>query len=79
MRQGGNDNSRDREAGDAEPPASTTGGPQDVAAEEAFIRGVLARGEAARAVEGKLPAGALYEIVEEPPGQLPKLVRRRFS
>jgi hypothetical protein len=51
----------------------------DVAAEEAFIRGLLARGEAARAVDGKLPAGALYEIVEEPPGRLPKIVRRRFS
>jgi hypothetical protein len=51
----------------------------DVAAEDAFIRGLLARGEAAKAVDGELPAGALYEIVEEPPGRLPKVVRRRFS
>jgi hypothetical protein len=56
-----------------------TGTKSDVTAEESFIRGLLARGEAARAVDGELPAGALYEIVEEPPGRLPKIVRRRFS
>ncbi len=55
------------------------GAERDAAAEEAFLRGLLARGEAARAVDGKLPPGALYEIVEEPPGRLPKVVRRRFS
>jgi hypothetical protein len=48
-------------------------------AEEAFIRGLIARGEAAKAVDGKLPPGATHEIVEERPGRLPKVVRRRFS
>lgn len=48
-------------------------------AEESFVRGLIARGEAARAVNGKLPPGATHEIVEERPGQLPKVVRRRFS
>jgi hypothetical protein len=59
----------------AEPPADE----QSEAAEEAFIRGLIARGEAAKAVDGKLPPGATHEIVEERPGQLPKIVRRRFS
>jgi hypothetical protein len=48
-------------------------------AEEAFVRGLIARGEAAKAVDGKLPPGATHEIVEECPGRLPKVVRRRFS
>ncbi len=48
-------------------------------AEEAFVRGLIERGEAAKAVNGKLPPGATYEIVEERPGRLPKVVRRRFS
>jgi hypothetical protein len=52
---------------------------EECAAEEAFVRGLLERGEAAKAVDGELPPGALYEIVEERPGQLPKVVRRRFS
>ena len=47
--------------------------------EAAFVRAVLERGEAAKAVDGKLPPGATYEIVEERPGRLPKVVRRRFS
>lgn len=59
----------------AEPPADE----QSEAAEAAFIRGLIARGEAAKAVDGKLPPGATHEIVEERPGQLPKIVRRRFS
>lgn len=45
----------------------------------AFVRGLIERGEAAKAVDGKLPPGATHEIVEERPGQLPKVVRRRFS
>lgn len=47
--------------------------------EAAFVRGLIERGEAAKAVDGKLPPGATHEIVEERPGQLPKVVRRRFS
>ncbi len=49
------------------------------AAEAAFIRGLIARGEAAVAVDGELPPGATHEIVEERPGRLPRVVRRRFS
>lgn len=48
-------------------------------AEEAFVRGLIVRGEAAKAVDGELPPGATHEIVEERPGRLPKVVRRRFS
>jgi hypothetical protein len=55
---------------DAESPSS---------AEAAYVKGLIARGEAAKAVDGKLPPGATHEIVEERPGQLPKLVRRRFA
>jgi hypothetical protein len=52
---------------------------EDSPAEEAFVRGLIDRGEAAKAVDGKLPPGATHEIVEERPGRLPKVVRRRFS
>ncbi|HET9676956.1 MAG TPA: hypothetical protein VFP21_05580 [Solirubrobacterales bacterium] len=48
-------------------------------AEETFVRGLIERGEAAKAVNGKLPPGATHEIVEERPGRLPKIARRRFS
>jgi hypothetical protein len=48
-------------------------------AEEHFVRGLLARGEAAKRVDGELPAEATHEIVEEPEGELPKVRRRRFS
>lgn len=70
---------------DREEPAEPAGGEpaqddeQYTPAEEAFVRGLIARGEAARAVDGELPPGATYEIVEERPGRLPKVVRRRFS
>jgi hypothetical protein len=47
--------------------------------EEAFVRALIARGEAAKAVDGKLPPGATHEIVEERPGRVPKVVRRRYS
>jgi hypothetical protein len=48
-------------------------------AEAAFVRGLIERGEAAKAVNGELPPDATHEIVEERPGRLPKVVRRRFS
>jgi hypothetical protein len=48
-------------------------------AEESFVRGMIARGEAAWPVDGVLPPGATHEIVEERPGELPKIVRRRFA
>jgi len=48
-------------------------------AEEAFIRGLIARGEAAKADEhGNLPAGATHEIIGMSESGLPIVVRRRF-
>ncbi len=48
-------------------------------AEEAFIRGLIERGEAAKADEhGNLPPGATHEIVGVSPSGLPIVVRRRF-
>ena len=48
-------------------------------AEEAFIRGLVERGEAAKADEhGNLPPGATHEIVGVSPSGLPIVVRRRF-
>jgi hypothetical protein len=47
--------------------------------EEAFTRSLIAHGQAAKAgPDGKLPAGATHELVEDDKGE-PKLVRRRFS
>lgn len=48
-------------------------------AEEAFIRGLIERGEAAKADEhGKLPPGATHEIIGISESGLPIVVRRRF-
>lgn len=43
-----------------------------------YINALIARGEAARAVDGELPDGATHEIVEDDEGNL-TVVRRRFS
>ncbi|MGH9280244.1 MAG: hypothetical protein ACRD12_19355 [Acidimicrobiales bacterium] len=45
---------------------------------ERFVQALIARGEAAHAVDGVLPAGATHEIVENPDGTV-GVVRRRFS
>jgi hypothetical protein len=48
-------------------------------AERAFLAGLIARGEAARADEhGQLPPGATHELVEDEAGRTVAL-RRRFS
>jgi hypothetical protein len=45
-----------------------------------FVRGLMARGEAARLdAQGRLPPGATHEIVGETADGLPIVVRRRFS
>jgi hypothetical protein len=45
-----------------------------------FVKGLVARGEAARAdAKGNLPSGATHEIVGEAENGLPIVVRRRFS
>lgn len=69
-------------AEDDERPAGRSEGADEedyTPAEADFVRGLIARGEAAKAVDGKLPPGATHEIVEERPGRLPRVVRRRFS
>jgi hypothetical protein len=44
-----------------------------------FVRGLMARGEAAKAdAQGQLPPGATHEIVGETAEGLPIVVRRRF-
>ncbi len=55
---------------------------QDTArkAEEAYIRGLIDRGEAAKADEhGNLPPGATHEIIGETEAGVPIIIRRRFS
>lgn len=48
-------------------------------ATEQFVKGVLVRGEAAKAVKGELPPGVTHEIVGTGAGGLPIIKRRRFS
>jgi hypothetical protein len=48
-------------------------------AEDRYARELIDRGDAARAVDGRLPPGATHEIVDDAPGRPPKVVRRRFS
>jgi hypothetical protein len=45
----------------------------------AFVRGLLARGEAARPnPDGSLPKGATHEIIGQTDNGLPIVIRRRF-
>jgi hypothetical protein len=54
--------------------------PEEERAERKFVEDLIRRGEAAWPdKDGNLPAGATHEIVEEKPGEPPKVVRRRFS
>ncbi len=48
-------------------------------AADLFVKGVLVRGEAAKAVKGKLPPGATHEIIGKGDAGLPIIKRRRFS
>jgi hypothetical protein len=48
-------------------------------AEQQYVDGLIARGEAAKAVDGKLPPGATHEIVGEDENGRPIVRRRRFS
>ena len=45
--------------------------------EQRFVQALIARGEAARAVNGVLPENATHEIVEDADGHI-TVVRRRF-
>jgi hypothetical protein len=66
-------------AAESTQPGAGAGAEKPTPAEEAFVRGLIARGEAAKAVDGELPPGATHEIVEERPGRLPRVVRRRYT
>jgi hypothetical protein len=59
-------------------PGPTKGAAKAAKAEAAFVRGLVARGEAAKVVDGQLPPGATHEIVEQKEGCLPSVKRRRF-
>jgi len=48
-------------------------------AADLFVKGVLVRGEAAKAVKGKLPPGVTHEIIGKGADGLLILKRRRFS
>ena len=48
-------------------------------AAELFVKGVLVRGEAAKAVKGKLPPGVTHEIIGKSADGLLLIKRRRFS
>jgi hypothetical protein len=54
--------------------------PEEERAERKFVEDLVRRGEAAWPdKDGNLPPGATHEIVEEKPGEPPKVVRRRFN
>jgi hypothetical protein len=54
--------------------------PEEERAERKFVEDLIRRGEAAWPdKDGNLPPGATHEIVEENPGEPPKVVRRRFN
>lgn len=62
------------------PKAKRTAAPEAPAPEERFVKDLIARGEAARRdKDGNLPPGATHEIVDDPDGGPPTVVRRRFS
>ena len=46
-------------------------------AEDQYVKDLIARGAAAKAVDGELPDGATHEIVEDDEGNV-TVVRRRF-
>lgn len=62
-------------------PKKAAGKSEPRADAEAFVEGVIARGEAVKRVgrKAKLPPGATHEIVGEDEEGRPKLRRRRFS
>lgn len=52
----------------------------DTAEKEAFVKGLLANGQAAKALpDGGLPRGVTHEIVGETPSGLPIVKRRGFN
>jgi hypothetical protein len=54
--------------------------PEEPLAEQVFVEGVIARGEAASPVDGQLPAGATHEILDDDQdGAVPKIRRTRFK
>lgn len=63
----------------APPPARTRASRSRAGDADALTQSLVAHGQAARpGPDGKLPAGATHELVEDAEGQV-KAVRRRFS
>jgi hypothetical protein len=51
----------------------------DTPEKEAFVRGLIARGQAAKAnPDGSLPKGVTHEIIGDAQSGLPSVRRRRF-
>ena len=62
-----------RPASKVEPP------PRQTTEEDAFVRSLIAHGQAAkRGPDGSLPPGATHELIEDEHGRL-RAVRRKFS
>jgi hypothetical protein len=60
--------------------AKKTATPKAPTPEERFVQDLIARGEAGRRdQDGNLPPGVTHEIVDDPDGGPPTIVRRRFS
>ena len=60
--------------------AGNAAAPKGPTPEERFVQDLIARGEAARRdKDGNLPPGVTHEIVDDPDGGPPTIVRRRFS
>lgn len=51
---------------------------EETSEHDRYVAALIARGEAARAVDGELPDDATHEIVEDEDGHV-TVVRRRFS
>jgi hypothetical protein len=60
-------------------PAKAKKSARERAAEAAFRRAAVARGDAVRASHGKLPAGATHELEGFDEAGTPIIKRRRFS
>ena len=60
------------------PHATRADGNHPDAEVQRFVQALIARGEAARAVDGELPDGATHEIIEDEEGRI-TVVRRRFA
>jgi hypothetical protein len=68
-----------RKRAHAAKPAKPVRSKKGAAAEEAFRRATVARGDAVRTADGKLPPGATFELEGIDEGGTPVIKRKRFS